>query len=91
MAKKKAGTVLAKTARRVGRTLGTAARKLAPAAGRPKAAKAAATKAVKTIAAKAPRPANTPVPQKVKRGQVVDERAIVRASAAPRWSNRKPR
>ncbi len=48
-------------------------------------------KAVKATAAKAPRPANTPVPQKVKGGQVVDERAIVRASAAPRWSNRKPR
>lgn len=47
--------------------------------------------AVTTTAAKTPRPANTPVPRKVKRGQVVDERAIVRASAAPRWSNRKPR
>ena len=51
----------------------------------------ATKKAVKPSAAKTPRPANTPVPQKVKGGQVVDERAIVRASAAPRWSNRKPR
>ena len=46
---------------------------------------------VKTVAVKAPRTPDTPVPQKVKGGQVVDERAIVRASAAPRWSNRKPR
>lgn len=91
MAKKKADTVLARAAARVGRALGTAARKLAPAAGRSKAAKPAAKKAVRTTAVKTPRPANTPVPQKVKRGQVVDERAIVRASAAPRWSNRRPR
>ena len=46
---------------------------------------------VKTVAAKTPRTRDTPVPEKVKRGQVVDERAIVRALAAPRWSNRKPR
>jgi hypothetical protein len=96
MAKKKADTVLARAATRVGRALGTAARTLAAAGGRSKAAKPAAkpakvVKVVKTIAARTPRPANTPVPQKVKRGQVVDERAIVRASAAPRWSNRKPR
>ncbi|MCR4376167.1 MAG: hypothetical protein NUW22_15100 [Acidobacteria bacterium] len=93
MAKKKADTVLARAATRVGRALGTAARTLAAAGGRSKAAKPAAkpAKVVKTIAPKTPRPANTPVPQKVKRGQVVDERAIVRASAAPRWSNRKPR
>ena len=91
MAKKKTGTVLARAAARVGRTLGTAARKLAPAGGRSKPAKPVAKRTVKTSAATAPRPANTPVPQKVKRGQVVDERAIVRASAAPRWANRKPR
>ena len=46
---------------------------------------------VKTVAVKAVRTLDTPVPQKVKRSQVVDERAIVRSSAAPRWSNRKPR
>lgn len=88
MAKKKTGSVLAKVAARVGRTLGTAARKLAPGARGTKAA----MPAVKPVAAKAPRAPNTPVPQKVKRGQVVDERALARSMAAgSRWSNRKPR
>jgi len=88
MAKKKTLSVIGKAAARVGRTLGKATRTLAPGA---KAAKPAAAKAVKPVAPKVPRTSDTPVPQKVKRGQVVDERAIVRASAAPRWSNRKPR
>lgn len=107
MAKKKTDSTLVKTAARVGRTLGRAARgmdavagaakKLVGGAGRKKVAKKA--KAVKKAVKRAAKPASsgktraeaTAAARNARQGTLVDERAAVRSKAPTRWSARKPR
>ena len=107
MAKKTANNMLVKTAVKVGRTLGRVARgvdkvkSVATKSGRAKAAAkkkkgppkdpVAAAKRAKTRATWRVVEGNTTAVEQAQHGAVVDERALVRATAGKRFANRKPR
>ena len=107
MAKKTANNMLVKTAVKVGRTLGRVARgvdkvkSVATKSGRAKAAAkkkkvakkdpVAAAKRAKTRASWKRAEKSTTAVEQAQHGAVVDERALVRATAGKRFANRKPR